>query len=770
MCRKLTLSNWIVLLVCLVLTGVVSAATVNNPMTEVLEANDYDINDVDTLYADDIVTKGPWADVLAYDSFSDAISGIGANEKTLLIASSESVTTVETVPSNITLYFLNGGKLNISEGNSVTVNGQIEAGLYQIFTGDGSVSFGEDYAVMGSIDAYPQNPPITVYPQWWGADGDDSADDTDALQDAFNSIGDGQKIVIPPGMYEFNDTLQFEADYGILECEGTLVWTEAVTDNNKPAVLIGGDTDADDNNVLSADISLDLVDGTGTWANDGIGVLLSGVMKCKIAIERCRSFRTGLQLGDENGSVGLNQFTLGDMRQNKIGIDVNCTNGKWVNGNKFYGGSFSYWDPNDETDFNDTRYVNIPYPTTGDDSNDIHNPDNNIFYSTCFESLRDPCEARPEYFVYCDGRSNSFIRCRSEGDASIKNVCFDSNSVNNLWMGGCWSIFSNITDNGTGNRIEAEGGIILNGSDAVYSGKDANDVLVVAGGDGLDITSGNAGGGSDILLTAGDGGDSTSNNGGVGGDIELTPGQGGSGSPAGSDGNIIMVKNGGYVGIGTTSPSAELDVDGDVTVDTGSVTVTGTDGSTGADATDVLVVAGGEGGYAAAATGGKGADILLTSGIGGDGQDTGNGGDITLTTGAAGDEPGMGGGGDGGDIELTTGQGGPQGENLGPGDGGDIELTPGQGGSGTPASSYGNIIMVKNGGNVGIGTTSPSKLLDVNGDADVGGTLTMDKLVLPVKTTTGDPASPVAGQIYVNTFDNKVRVYADGAWRDLATW
>lgn len=41
---------------------------------------------------------------------------------------------------------------------------------------------------------------------------------------------------------------------------------------------------------------------------------------------------------------------------------------------------------------------------------------------------------------------------------------------------------------------------------------------------------------------------------------------------------------------------------------------------------------------------------------------------------------------------------------------------------------------------------------------------------LVVKTTTGDPSSPGEGDIYVNTADNKVRVYADGAWRDLATW
>lgn len=41
---------------------------------------------------------------------------------------------------------------------------------------------------------------------------------------------------------------------------------------------------------------------------------------------------------------------------------------------------------------------------------------------------------------------------------------------------------------------------------------------------------------------------------------------------------------------------------------------------------------------------------------------------------------------------------------------------------------------------------------------------------LPVKSTTGDPSSPADGDMYVNTFDNTVRVFADTAWRDLATW
>ncbi len=66
------------------------------------------------------------------------------------------------------------------------------------------------------------------------------------------------------------------------------------------------------------------------------------------------------------------------------------------------------------------------------------------------------------------------------------------------------------------------------------------------------------------------------------------------------------------------------------------------------------------------------------------------------------------------------------------------------------------------------GSTSGAYLLWDESDDELD--LSAANLVLPVKTTTGDPASPAEGQIYVNTQDNKVRVYADSAWRDLATW
>jgi len=154
----------------------------------------------------------------------------------------------------------------------------------------------------------------------------------------------------------------------------------------------------------------------------------------------------------------------------------------------------------------------------------------------------------------------------------------------------------------------------------------------------------------------------------------------------------VIVKEGSIDLAGDIAAAGNMNV-------TDKVEITGSDasGGTGIDATDVLVVTGGKGGQASQENpGGKGSDILLTSGIGGLSMDTGgNGGDVTLTTGAGGDS--LGDGGDGGDIELTTGQGGD----------GDYGSD----------GSYGNIILAKNGGNVGIGTASPEYPLVVYGSA-----------------------------------------------------
>lgn len=55
--------------------------------------------------------------------------------------------------------------------------------------------------------------------------------------------------------------------------------------------------------------------------------------------------------------------------------------------------------------------------------------------------------------------------------------------------------------------------------------------------------------------------------------------------------------------------------------------------------------------------------------------------------------------------------------------------------------------------------------LIINAQEIAGGYL----VVMSLKTTTGDPAG-VEGLIYWNTFDNAIKMYADGAFRTLASW
>lgn len=61
-----------------------------------------------------------------------------------------------TAPSNVTLVFLNGAKLSINNGMTVTINGPLQAGVHQIFSGMGTVVFNQAVTTVG-------------YPEWWGA-------------------------------------------------------------------------------------------------------------------------------------------------------------------------------------------------------------------------------------------------------------------------------------------------------------------------------------------------------------------------------------------------------------------------------------------------------------------------------------------------------------------------------------------------------------------------------------------------------------------------
>lgn len=121
-----------------------------------------------------------------FADFPTAISSIGSVQTTLVINSVATISSQVTVPSTINLRFTGAGSLSARSGVTLTIadGNSIKAGPQQIFSlsGTGTVRFTKF--------------PDVIYPEWWGAKGDDAGQDsphsgsaTDNLA-AFNAMTD----------------------------------------------------------------------------------------------------------------------------------------------------------------------------------------------------------------------------------------------------------------------------------------------------------------------------------------------------------------------------------------------------------------------------------------------------------------------------------------------------------------------------------------------------------------------------------------------------
>jgi len=133
-----------------------------------------------------------------YDHPDDAITAIGASNKTLLVTESETCNTNFNVPANVKVRFERGGKLTINNGITVTFNGQIDAGLWRIFS----------YTGTGTLAGTPLI--SSTYPQWW-ATGDGTVENpwaNDCIQKAYDFVPDGGTIYLKAGYYTLSDTIK----------------------------------------------------------------------------------------------------------------------------------------------------------------------------------------------------------------------------------------------------------------------------------------------------------------------------------------------------------------------------------------------------------------------------------------------------------------------------------------------------------------------------------------------------------------------------------
>jgi hypothetical protein len=136
-------------------------------------------------------------------TLNDAISQIGSNKAAIVIAPGTwTISNNVTFPNTTTVIIPQGTTLNVASGKTITFNGDIITGIYQIFSGSGTATINK-------------NP--VIYPEWWGALGDGSTDDTTAITTAI-AASSGKKLLFTKTTY-IVDTIALDetADDFIIE-------------------------------------------------------------------------------------------------------------------------------------------------------------------------------------------------------------------------------------------------------------------------------------------------------------------------------------------------------------------------------------------------------------------------------------------------------------------------------------------------------------------------------------------------------------------------
>jgi hypothetical protein len=125
-------------------------------------------------------------------SLSEALNAADSVSKTILITTPQTLYGNVTIPASITLKIENGGSVNHGV-YSLTIKGPFSCGLQKCFSGAGTVTFGS-----GSVRE--------VYPEWWGAKGDGTTDDTQAIQAAIDSTRSSRQnpVRLNSGTYLFS--------------------------------------------------------------------------------------------------------------------------------------------------------------------------------------------------------------------------------------------------------------------------------------------------------------------------------------------------------------------------------------------------------------------------------------------------------------------------------------------------------------------------------------------------------------------------------------
>lgn len=173
------------------------------------------------------VAEDGYGTALSDTSLQAAVTAIGSAAKTILLTPGVwSITSDLTIPENITLQAPPGTTIAVGIGRTLTISGPVQFPVQHIFTAAGQVVW---------------KPGTEVYPQWWGAKGDDSTDGHLAFRRALSSLAasGGGVLRVPMGKYVLVPDLLFYV--------GSLTTgTRIECDPSRTSILkLGGPTELD---------------------------------------------------------------------------------------------------------------------------------------------------------------------------------------------------------------------------------------------------------------------------------------------------------------------------------------------------------------------------------------------------------------------------------------------------------------------------------------------------------------------------------------------
>ena len=170
----------------------------------------------------------------------------------------------------------------------------------------------------------------------YGAVGDNTSDDTDNIQAAFDDMEQGDVMIVPTGKYNISSVVFDPPNDCSLLCYGNF---SCYTTTGTTAFTIGSNTTTSHRyniqglHVLSDDI---------IWTANRVGINVRNVCESYIDIREVDGFEVNVLVQGENAhGNAYNEYHLGLINNGKNGIVLNTATAGWTNENTFYGGRFA---------------------------------------------------------------------------------------------------------------------------------------------------------------------------------------------------------------------------------------------------------------------------------------------------------------------------------------------------------------------------------------------------------------------------------------------